>query len=166
MGEFPSGQRGQTVNLLSMTSVVRIHLPPPNSALKDAEFFFIFGTFRTILCVFIKAAPTHARQFSGASRCCFLFFPLLLTVCCGQRRPACCLSLRDIDANPDANGDGTKRAWLDKMREKRESRLLFSGSREFVFAVFNVLASLALRFRRFALLPAASGWSSACRRSA
>ena len=29
MGEFPSGQRGQTVNLLSLTSVVRIHLPPP-----------------------------------------------------------------------------------------------------------------------------------------
>ena len=28
MGEFPSGQRGQTVNLLSLTSVVRIHLPP------------------------------------------------------------------------------------------------------------------------------------------
>ena len=30
MGEFPSGQRGQTVNLLAMPSVVRIHLPPPN----------------------------------------------------------------------------------------------------------------------------------------
>ena len=30
MGEFPSGQRGQTVNLLSLTSVVRIHLPPPD----------------------------------------------------------------------------------------------------------------------------------------
>ena len=29
MGEFPSGQRGQTVNLLSVTSVVRIHLLPP-----------------------------------------------------------------------------------------------------------------------------------------
>ena len=29
MGEFPSGQRGQTVNLLSLTSVVRIHLLPP-----------------------------------------------------------------------------------------------------------------------------------------
>ena len=26
---FPSGQRGQTVNLLSVTSMVRIHLPPP-----------------------------------------------------------------------------------------------------------------------------------------
>ena len=30
MGEFPSGQRGQTVNLLAMPSVVRIHLPPPS----------------------------------------------------------------------------------------------------------------------------------------
>ena len=29
MGEFPSGQRGQTVNLLALPSVVRIHLPPP-----------------------------------------------------------------------------------------------------------------------------------------
>ena len=28
MGEFPSGQRGQTVNLLALPSVVRIHLPP------------------------------------------------------------------------------------------------------------------------------------------
>ena len=41
MGEFPSGQRGQTVNLLSVTSVVRIHLPPPKSALKSADFCFI-----------------------------------------------------------------------------------------------------------------------------
>ena len=32
MGEFPSGQRGQTVNLLSVTSVVRIHLPPPKQS--------------------------------------------------------------------------------------------------------------------------------------
>ena len=28
--EFPSGQRGQTVNLLSTTSVVRIHSLPPS----------------------------------------------------------------------------------------------------------------------------------------
>ena len=32
LGEFPSGQRGQTVNLLSLTSLVRIQLPPPNSS--------------------------------------------------------------------------------------------------------------------------------------
>ena len=31
MEGFPSGQRGQTVNLLSTTSVVRIHPPPPNN---------------------------------------------------------------------------------------------------------------------------------------
>ena len=27
--DFPSGQRGQTVNLLALLSVVRIHHPPP-----------------------------------------------------------------------------------------------------------------------------------------
>jgi hypothetical protein len=30
MEEFPSGQRGQTVNLLLLASVVRIHPPPPD----------------------------------------------------------------------------------------------------------------------------------------
>ena len=29
MGEFPSGQRGQTVNLLATPSMVRIHPLPP-----------------------------------------------------------------------------------------------------------------------------------------
>ena len=29
MGEFPSGQRGQTVNLLLIASMVRIHPHPP-----------------------------------------------------------------------------------------------------------------------------------------
>jgi hypothetical protein len=29
MEEFPSGQRGQTVNLLAQPSMVRIHPPPP-----------------------------------------------------------------------------------------------------------------------------------------
>ena len=28
---FPSGQRGQTVNLLARLSMVRIHLPPPSA---------------------------------------------------------------------------------------------------------------------------------------
>ena len=36
MGAFPSGQRGQTVNLLRFASVVRIHpLPPTNFSEKD-----------------------------------------------------------------------------------------------------------------------------------
>ena len=33
MEEFPSGQRGQTVNLLLLASVVRIHPPPPEKGL-------------------------------------------------------------------------------------------------------------------------------------
>ena len=37
MGDFPSGQRGQTVNLLAMPSVVRIHHPPPCEATIESE---------------------------------------------------------------------------------------------------------------------------------
>ena len=39
MGEFPSGQRGQTVNLLRLASMVRIHpLPPKNDLLRQVVF--------------------------------------------------------------------------------------------------------------------------------
>ena len=38
-GRFPSGQRGQTVNLLSSTSMVRIHLSPPRKPYR--EFFAV-----------------------------------------------------------------------------------------------------------------------------
>ena len=39
MGEFPSGQRGQTVNLLSSTSMVRIHSLPP---IKTTSYEVVF----------------------------------------------------------------------------------------------------------------------------
>ena len=42
MGEFPSGQRGQTVNLLRLASMVRIHPLPPN---KTDYFDRIVGLF-------------------------------------------------------------------------------------------------------------------------
>ena len=41
MEEFPSGQRGQTVNLLRLASVVRIHPPPPKKRLVSTSRFFI-----------------------------------------------------------------------------------------------------------------------------
>ena len=41
--EFPSGQRGQTVNLLSSTSVVRIHPPPPKMSCQEAGHFLYPG---------------------------------------------------------------------------------------------------------------------------
>ena len=37
---YPSGQRGQTVNLLSTTSMVRIHLPPPKKLQLYCGFLF------------------------------------------------------------------------------------------------------------------------------
>ena len=41
-GVFPSGQRGQTVNLLSVTSVVRIHPLPPKNRLLFIKRRFLF----------------------------------------------------------------------------------------------------------------------------
>ena len=45
MGEFPSGQRGQTVNLLLIASVVRIHLPPP---IPNTKVLGIFAFLRIV----------------------------------------------------------------------------------------------------------------------
>ena len=44
MGGFPSGQREQTVNLSSMTSVVRIHhLPPVEKSTPNGVLFFFYA---------------------------------------------------------------------------------------------------------------------------
>ena len=43
MGDFPSGQRGQTVNLLATPSVVRIHhLPPIRTVRLNGSYFYIY----------------------------------------------------------------------------------------------------------------------------
>ncbi len=47
MGVFPSGQRGQTVNLLAMPTVVRIH-PPPPKRLVICKSLFYFPNLRTM----------------------------------------------------------------------------------------------------------------------
>ena len=56
MGEFPSGQRGQTVNLLSVTSVVRIHLPPPNlnRNILIQNYGSVFLPENTVISVFLQ----------------------------------------------------------------------------------------------------------------
>ena len=58
MGEFPSGQRGQTVNLLSSTSMVRIHLPPPKNIHRFAVDIF-FGENR------YRIRKGGKRQYAG-----------------------------------------------------------------------------------------------------
>ena len=70
MGAFPSGQWGQTVNLLLNASVVRIHqLPPKRTRNLGCGFFFCAGTGR------IRTGRPSA---DGKKQSCGLFFRLRL----------------------------------------------------------------------------------------
>ena len=75
--DFPSGQRGQTVNLLSLTSVVRIHPLPPKSPCilrgdfissrmqprkAAAPFFIIFKTPSGAFFVFFEAVSGNNKS--------------------------------------------------------------------------------------------------------
>ena len=69
LGEFPSGQRGQTVNLLATPSVVRIHLPPPNRrCFCNGDLFFIWWVRTTgaMRVKFVRYEP--AGEYSGRNR--------------------------------------------------------------------------------------------------
>ena len=74
MGEFPSGQRGQTVNLLAMPSVVRIHLPPPKSEIRLLAWLGFFVCMqrwiRKPALGKVPAAPCNRRGFSAEKRIC------------------------------------------------------------------------------------------------
>ncbi len=50
MGDFPSGQRGQTVNLLAMPSVVRIHHHPFAGILSDISFADVAQLAEQLIC--------------------------------------------------------------------------------------------------------------------
>ena len=69
MGEFPSGQRGQTVNLLSVTSVVRIHLPPPKRLI-----FFEYQAFLQLFLLFCFCKKSAFLSIYAAG------FPLKMSV--------------------------------------------------------------------------------------
>ena len=46
---FPSGQRGQTVNLLSQTSMVRIHPPPPRKHVELVQRAFNYIRLKRVI---------------------------------------------------------------------------------------------------------------------
>ena len=62
LGEFPSGQRGQTVNLLSLTSLVRIQLPPPNKNTDPrGRYFYLVRFADSARHLLRKCAGSHTR---------------------------------------------------------------------------------------------------------
>ncbi len=58
MEEYPSGQRGQTVNLLASPSVVRIHPPPPRTVVPQGTA--VFSWWRRVTDT--AAAPAAVRS--------------------------------------------------------------------------------------------------------
>ena len=62
LGRFPSGQRGQTVNLLSLTSVVRIHLSPPKILRTKVRRIF---SYYLLLIHYYFAVALSARKSFG-----------------------------------------------------------------------------------------------------
>ena len=75
MGGFPSGQRGQTVNLLQLASVVRIHLRPYAAVaeLADAQDLKSCGTYTPVPVRFRFAALTKRKRNVEYSAFLFLF---------------------------------------------------------------------------------------------
>ena len=65
MGDFPSGQRGQTVNLLAMPSVVRIHHPPPKTVLRKRGGFFVASSAGKEYTVPIPSINKSSHGFDG-----------------------------------------------------------------------------------------------------
>ena len=69
MGVFPSGQRGQTVNLLRFASVVRIHpLPPKNRLVKTSRFFYPLRKQWHIINTALPCCISSVRQDCISSR--------------------------------------------------------------------------------------------------
>ena len=73
MGEFPSGQRGQTVNLLRIASMVRIRPPPPQKNHYPMDSGFLWygcweGGFERAVQADMPVACLPTRGFSAEKR--------------------------------------------------------------------------------------------------
>ena len=68
--EFPSGQRGQTVNLLARLSMVRIHLPPPflTSERQQSLPFFTIYAFNSRNLSYIKSNQSVGSKLWGSEK--------------------------------------------------------------------------------------------------
>lgn len=75
MDGFPSGQRGQTVNLLAMPSVVRIHHPPPKIPISPSGGRYFYCQRRGIYHVHAPREAAQPAAKEHAPACSFRFLP-------------------------------------------------------------------------------------------
>ena len=129
MGVFPSGQRGQTVNLLALPSVVRIHpLPPRRRGLCIVRDDFSF-----------EKSSAHLRRRSS--------FPQKFTLAAAVRLQARSLSLRSAtnflrDARVRSHQQKHKNIFFIALRHSGKSQkcgffLLLCGFRRFLALNFT-----------------------------
>ena len=153
MGEFPSGQRGQTVNLLSLTSMVRIHLLPPNKKHPEGCFFCLVGltsggsqppaggTSASLKCGRNLRFP-HKRPLpdcgeGGGIQDTFLSgggWLLLEAGCCGQGR-----RFAPMRQKPAVPSQSSRNSFLSKCLVRRQPQYKRHGSGRAFFCVFSFL---------------------------
>ena len=84
MGEFPSGQRGQTVNLLALPSVVRIHLPPPIPDVKTSGIFVYLKGFCCFSIIYWSAICISYKLYHNYTTTPFfasIFYDVFVVLC-------------------------------------------------------------------------------------
>ena len=110
MGVFPSGQRGQTVNLLSSTSVVRIHPLPPKQKKTPNRVSFLF-----CLSVCLRTPNASFR---------FLLFSTI-RLCPLRKQNADCFSRQEKCRSSPANSSGYESTRSHQNKERHPTGCLF-----------------------------------------
>ena len=140
MGEFPSGQRGQTVNLLSTTSVVRIHSPPPKSE-KPHDC--------AVSLLFLEVDGLALRRFSTVLPCfcavCVLYiFPDIADIFSSSYLAWCSTDLAVVDLDPhgDPHAEITGNGWIPPGRKFQPFFVLDPHSHDLVHEISHLFCGL------------------------
>ena len=121
---FPSGQRGQTVNLLARLSMVRIHLPPPftkSKAVAKATAFLFCKNTAARLC-FILLCPCRAAGAQDTK--CFIFCVIAK---CFMRR-----SRASSSNHRTKTHQRQKSAYLPRSEKKSNRKMLHAAQPRFI----------------------------------
>ena len=142
MGEFPSGQRGQTVNLLSTTSVVRIHSPPPKSE-KPHDC--------AVSLLFLEVDGLALRRFSTVLPCfcavCVLHIFLNIVDVFSSSCLAWCgtdLAVVGLDPHGDPHAEINGNGWIPPGRKFQPFFVLDPHSHDLLHKISHLFCGLLL----------------------